>query len=225
MLREGSRRAFGRSGTFLPPTLPSLAAWYRFNTGITVTGSGVSQWNDQSGNARHLLQASDPARPPKQTDGSLLFDGVAQFLSSNPFALNQPTTIYILGRQITWVLNAFITDGNADSTLVMQQGLGVSPHIRIFAGSNGPETADFVLNTYNVIAAVFNGASSTLQIGLGATVSGGVGANNAGGFRIGCRVTGPGNFSNIQVKEIVIYSAAHDATTRSLVINYLRTLI
>ncbi len=41
----------------------SPAAWFRAGTGITVTGSGVSQWDDQSGNARHLKQGTDANRP------------------------------------------------------------------------------------------------------------------------------------------------------------------
>lgn len=41
------------------------AAWFMASRGVTVTGSGVSQWDDQSGNARHLKQGTDANRPSK----------------------------------------------------------------------------------------------------------------------------------------------------------------
>lgn len=55
------------SGLSNPQSLfgSNLAAWYRGDvTGVVVTGSGVSQWTDQSGNGRHVLQGTDAARPP-----------------------------------------------------------------------------------------------------------------------------------------------------------------
>ena len=41
---------------FLPSQLSGLKAWYRFNSGITEAGSGVSQWDDQSGNGNQMFQ-------------------------------------------------------------------------------------------------------------------------------------------------------------------------
>jgi hypothetical protein len=92
------------------------AAWFRYGTGITITGSGVSQWNDQSGNGRHLLQATDANRPQKQADSSILFDGVAYFLKCNAFTLPQPVSLYLLMKQVTWTAGTGICDGNAVST-------------------------------------------------------------------------------------------------------------
>ncbi len=38
-----------RSTTFVPPLLGGCVIWYRGDLGITLSGTGVSQWNDQSG--------------------------------------------------------------------------------------------------------------------------------------------------------------------------------
>jgi hypothetical protein len=40
-----------------------LRAWYRGDSRV-VTGAGVSQWTDKSGAGRHVVQATDAARPP-----------------------------------------------------------------------------------------------------------------------------------------------------------------
>ena len=51
-------RAYVRpsGGTWTPTDLPSLAVWYDADTAgdFTLSGSDIVQWNDKSGNARHL---------------------------------------------------------------------------------------------------------------------------------------------------------------------------
>lgn len=44
---------------FTPSDISGLKLWTRFNSGITETGSGVSQWDDVSGNGNHLLQGTE----------------------------------------------------------------------------------------------------------------------------------------------------------------------
>jgi hypothetical protein len=59
------------------PTVPdpraifgaSLRLWLRADVGVTVTGSGVSLWADQSGNGNNAVQAVDANRPPLDTVG------------------------------------------------------------------------------------------------------------------------------------------------------------
>jgi hypothetical protein len=54
------------------PTLlgTNLLGWYEGTTGITLDGSSrVSQWNDISGNARHLTQATTTSRPYPLSNG------------------------------------------------------------------------------------------------------------------------------------------------------------
>lgn len=54
--------ASGSSASFMRALQP--AAWFRADTGVTVTGQGVSTLADQSGNGRDLLQGTDASRPP-----------------------------------------------------------------------------------------------------------------------------------------------------------------
>lgn len=48
---------------FSPLDIPNLAAWYRADMGITLNGATVSAWADQSGNARHMTQATAGKQP------------------------------------------------------------------------------------------------------------------------------------------------------------------
>ena len=206
------------SGWF-PTSLGGLVAWYQFNTGITVTGAGVSVWTDQSGNSNHLLQATDTNRPAKQSDGSILFDGVDNYLKTVAFTLNQPTTVYFLGKQVTWTTSDKLIDGDSYQVAAINQ-TGSSPGLRIIAGLEAAANDNLALDTYGVISAVFDGASSLLQIDNTTPTTGDAGTSNAGGITLGAA----GNnlqFAHTQIKEVVIYSVAHDASTRRQVIDYL----
>lgn len=199
------------------------AAWFRYGVGITSALTLVSQWDDQSGNDRHLLQATETNQPSLEADNSILFDGVDNYLKCDAFTLNQPETIYILFKQITWTSGDDVFDGNTASTGRLDQRT-TTPRLALGAGSFACNNDDFVLDTYAVAAAVFNGASSMLQRNLGTAATGDAGAANMGGFTLGVRGDNTNGFSNIQVKEVIIYPAAHDAATRSRVISYLMSV-
>lgn len=204
------------------PVTANLAAWFRFNTGITVTGSGVSQWDDQSGNGRHLKQGTDANRPTKESDGVITFDGVDNLLRCDAFTLNQPETVYLLGRQITWTSVDTVMDGNTVNTLRLFQ-TGTTPQVQINAGSGVATNANWTLNTYIPLAVVINGANSLIHVNGSAATTGNAGAGNMGGFTLGAGGNSTA-FANIQVKEVAIYSAAHDATTRQQIMDYLAGL-
>jgi len=207
---------------FLPSDLANLELWTKFNSGITVTGSGVSQWDDVSGNGNHLKQAPDTNRPSEEVDGSILFDGVDNFLKADAFTLAQPETIYLLGKQVTWTSNDTIFDGNATNTGRLYQ-TGVTPQILCYAGASGATITSFTLDAYAVLTTIFDHDNSLNELQLNndaPATDTAFGTADMGGFTLGVNGGGAGH-SNIQVKEIIIYSAAHDAATRAKVIAYL----
>lgn len=206
---------------FNPASLPNLAAWFRFNQGIT--GTAVSQWDDASGNGRHLKQSTGAAQPAKQADGSILFDGSSDFLKCDAFTLNQPYTVYVLFKQVTWTANDRIFDGEATNSSILFQ-VGTTPSLSLFAGSTVAANTNLAVDTYGAVASVFNGASSAMQVNATTTTTGNAGAGNMGGFTLGAQGGGGGQWGNIQVKEVAIYSVAHDLATRQLVHTYLLAL-
>jgi len=198
------------------------AAWFRAGWGQTVTDSGVSQWDDISGNGRHLKQGTDANRPALQADGTVLFNGTSHFLKCDAFTLNQPTTVLMVVKQVSWTNVDIICDGNAAGTLYIYQ-VSSSPNIN--ASSDNSVTTlglngGLAVGAYGVACVVFNGASSSSLINLGTPVTGSVGTGNAGGFTLGARASGSAS-SNIQVAEVILLPIALDATQRARAVRYL----
>jgi len=151
---------------------------------------------------------------------TLLFNGVDSFLKTAPFTLNQPTTVYFLGRQVTWTNNDRFFDGNTTNTLGIQQ-VGSSPQIRLRNSSGGSLNGNLVVGEYAIVTGLFNGASSYSKVNNTADVVANSGTDAAGGFTLGSNGAGNAEYGNIQCKEVLIYSVAHDANQRAAVIAYL----
>lgn len=199
--------------------------WCRQGVGITVTGSGVSQWDDQSGNGNHLKQGTDLDRPSKEADGSILCDGIRQFLVTDAFTeLTQPNTIYILFKQVAWTNTDNVYDGISGTKRHALFQTGISPEMKINSGlTMGNALTALPIGSYGAVSTVYNGASSVLQLNNDAPAIGDAGTNGLTGLTLGAKNDAT-QFANIQVKEILIYNAAHDATTRTKVINFLLSI-
>lgn len=62
------------TGSFELTNLSGLKLWLKYDTGITLNGSSVSNWADQSGNSNDAAQAT-AGRQPNYGSGDIRFDG------------------------------------------------------------------------------------------------------------------------------------------------------
>ncbi len=203
------------------PYRVNLAAWYRFHRGITNTSGRVSSWADMSGNSRPLIQATAAARPTLMSTGEIVFNGVDQALGA-AFTLAQPATIYMLFRQITWTSGDIILDGST-GTAKLTQSSGTQGIVADAGSALAAGTAIGLGLNYGVLCVVFNGTSSVYQSaggGPSVTITGDAGAGTPGGITLGSDRSA-GNFANIGVRELAVYSRAHDAPTRLQVLRYM----
>lgn len=200
-----------------PRRLPGMAAWFdgMDPSTLTVDGSNrVSNWADKSGlGSRDLAQGTVIRQPTYDfASRTLTFDGVLHFLKTAAFTLNQPTTIYFIGSQISWVVGGTFFDGNATDTHLQQDG--VTPNWRIFAGASlagsGPP-----LGSRALVSVVFNGASSSLRKNRDVATTGAAGAANMGGLTVGSAYPGVSGKGNITANEVAIYNAAHTAAQQN----------
>lgn len=202
----------------LPPDFGNVVEWYAFNKGIVVVGAGVDIWKGRK-NGRDLLQATDTNRPSAESDGTILFDGVDNYLQTATFTYPQPATIYALGRQVTYTTNDQPFCGFSTAPFWSQSG--GTPAIVINPGSAaGASNSDWIVNVYAALATIADDTSSLIQINNGTPTTGGSGTAAMAGFTLGAR----GNatfFSNTQYKEIILYSGSHGATLKTAVIAYL----
>lgn len=207
------RTLYGRGNghAFIRQLKPAL--WLR--RGI---GQSAGTWADQSGNGRDLTLFNSPTL---NADGSYTFDGVNQYGNVvGGFTLNQPETVYLLFKQVSWTNTDYCCDGNSASTLTIQQ-ITSTPSIRLLASESGAATnGNLAVGAYGVACGVFNGASSLLQVNMTTPTTGDPGSNNAGGFTLGASAAWTAH-ANIQVLEAIVFSAAHDASQRARCVRYL----
>lgn len=209
-----------RTGAPPPPAPPStnLYKWWKLNTGLTQSGGVASAWADQISGT--VLAASGTAQPAVQADGSLLFDGVDDAMSAT-FTRAQPHTTYLLAKQVSWINNGGLTDGGNFCTWI--SGATSSPTIQMYAGSASLFSSDMAVGAWGIVCGVFNGASSVFQIDATAAVTGNPGTGVATGIVIGAHGASA-YFGNWQIKEVLLYDVAHDATARAAVRTYLATI-
>ena len=200
-----------------PPSTNLFKHW-KLNTGLTQSGGYASAWADQIGGTS-LSQSNASCKPAVQGDGSLLFDGSNDAMDAS-FTRSNPETLYILCKHVTWRNDAGLTDGGNYARWI--SGKTTTPQIQMYGGASLLNT-NLAVNTWGVVCAVWNGASSVFQIDATTAVTGNPGNTTPTTFVIGGHAAN-GNCGNWQIKEILMYSAAHDATARAAVRDYLATI-
>lgn len=183
--------------------LDSLTKAFNGSTGY----EEVSEWKDSLGSGHDLLQENQVARPLWSFANGLLHDGLNKIMDMIDFTWNQPCTIYILLRQITWTTNRFIFEGKTQVEIFLRQAAAgvspTSPEIEVNAGSNSDHEGNLALNTFGIATIVFNGANSLLQVNDNIALIGNFGTNNPGGFRLAGSHHELQLRSNIEVLRIV----------------------
>ena len=213
------RSLFGAIGnsSFNPGGQPGLVAHYdaRVASSITIV-TGVSQWNDLSGNGNHLKQATG-AKQPTQSGGGLRFTRTSsQMMQTSAFTLNQPETLYIVGQQVAWTSGACLCDGLTLISMVLQE-ITASPQFNPYCNGSGTNNSGWAVGTNAVITAVYLGSSSLSRVNRIAAVSSNIGVLNAGGFTLGSLQSG-GSPSDLLVFEVLIFNVAHSTLQQNQII-------
>lgn len=179
-------------------------------------GEVLPQWDDESGNGWDMVQATVNKQPTYQTNelNSLpivRFDGVDDRMAVDGVTgLSQPSTIFIVFKQVTWTSTRFIFDGRTAGSMQFYQ-FPDSPKLRMYAGAADPniDNSAVALNTWAYATIRVNGASSFVRVNGGNQTSGSIGSNTGNGFTIAS--TGADNLhGHIEVAEIMIYDGAED---------------
>jgi hypothetical protein len=193
----------------------STVAWYDYTD---VSTSDVAMWTDRTAYAHNLLQATATQRPKKTFTG-ILFDGVDDYLKTAGFTFGQPTSVYLVARQMSWYAGGRFFDGQVNDNVLVYQ-MDSSPKLKAYAGALSTELALPIAN-YGVIKAVFNGASGKFKIN-DTEVTGNYGTNPMDGITLGARGTGTSYRGNIEVKEAIFRNSADSAATENEICNYLK---
>ena len=201
------------------PTTPltifgaNTTQWIRSDLGVSLNGSTVSNWADQSGNGNHYTQASAPLQPAYSASDATLNnlptvtgDGVDDLMAS-ALSLAAPGTtkvwIWSVLKQVSWTANDRLLGGDTVEGMLLYQ-LTASPNIRQFDGSNGNQLTALAVGSWGAVAAYYDGAAtSSIQLNDNVPVSGTTPGNTAcTGRRIFAGITAA--TGNVALAELAI---------------------
>lgn len=213
---------------FYPAEVSGLAAWYDANRGVTVDGSNnVEQWNDLSGNARHLTQATASRKPVRvnyenasndRANDYIDFAGGDDGLQATGFTLTKPVTMFLALKfddtSDAWACGTGTGVGAASlytvsGTAYIHGGIGVSTTYSIDSTS------------WHVYTIVFNSTSSKFYVDgtqYGGTLNSGTATFP--GFTVGNLYNYPDG-SNAKYGEVLLYEGVLSDDDREAIEGYL----
>lgn len=194
--------------------------WYIADTDnfTTIGDTVISQWDDVSGNANHLLQSTSANRP-HYTSEYVIFDGIDDYMDVS-FTLEQPTTVYVVVMVDNWGNSEAIFDG-ATSAGGLLYAHTTSLKYQAYAGSGLDDITIPGIEDDVVFSVIFNGASSRSSVNGGvSTSSGNAGAGDMDGLTVGSWGNQT-NYSTISVREIIIRSTADSESNETNILGYL----
>lgn len=232
--RRRIRIASAGAVAFSPASIAGLAAWLKADAGTSTTtdGAAISQWNDQSGNARHAVQAVGGSQP--QYKAAILnglpvvrFGGAA-FLDLPAFVLPSAYTIFAVALSSGGVLPESIFDADFNSAPRMFQfrfNTGVIEHIAFnTALSAFTDSQAAVISAAHLLVGRVD--PTTVQTWVdntsdGSTALTGTANSASAAIRIGGHPVG-GQLMTGDIAEILYYDSALSTTDRQSVQTYLK---
>lgn len=225
----GIGTCFGGGGPFVPTKLSGCVLWLRADLGVTLNGSNVSAWADQSGNGRDLAQATTTKQPPYSTSGGPNstpmvgpFDGVDDFLRAT-FTQAQPIHRWVVAIvNATPVAGETCMDGATGNTARFLSA-GVTTTASINAGSSLAQSPTADISAFQICELQFNGASSSLRVGNSTAATGNAGTASPNGIILGMFGDQASAPSECSFAEVIDYDRILSAAEATTVRDYLKS--
>lgn len=156
----------------------------------STNGTPAARWNDKSGFANHLLQATPSSQPTRGVFGPT-FDGADRY---SPTVLTQGTLpqpyTFIVVCDCQLNLGMFFDNGAGVTRNLAQRGSTAATEVQINAGTSLLRTGVPTLATRRAWFFFFAGTNSTIKVGTAGSIvqqgaSGNAGANTCADLRIG----------------------------------------
>jgi len=197
----------------LPPVTAGLEAWFdgQDASTLTVVGSNISQWDDKSGNAHHLPQATGADQPTVGTLNSyaaVAFTG-GQHIGGITWSLQSPTTIFLVYKfdsPIDNGLNVLFWSDSTDRIRYDKRTAGTGGGRRMHENSDLIGSAEDASAHY--FTGIYDGGSSALRIDGADDNTGGVGTKtpSSDGLTIGSTKNGLSGYEGA-IGELLWYDA------------------
>jgi hypothetical protein len=206
--------------TFDPSLVPNLIEDYNPLSLVLNNNDPVSSLASVGSGAHGITQATGTKQQlfkTNQVNGkpSIEFDGVDDFLASIAFTQNQPFTLFLVFKQITWTsADRFVDMGNP----VLRQTT-VTPQFQIVIGTG--INASLAIGTWGLVTTVVNGALSTIAVNGAVDTSGDItGTTALNKITLGSRADGTQS-ANVAIARMLIYSGVVSGANQALIKTYL----
>lgn len=214
--------------TFSPTSISNLIGWWDATDSTTITtDTGVSQWDDKSGNANHLTQGTGSNQPTQVTDlaGRNMLDfnsGSTQDISRSTYtggALTQPFTVIFVGGWDSISAGSYVYDsGSGDRCGVATGSTTYQPYCGVGSSFGTASAGNFI---YYIEHNDNSGAFERNESSQGSFASGETNGQN--GLVIGnYRDKNPSNDLDGQIGEFLIYDGLLSASDKANLVNYLQ---
>lgn len=233
------------NSTVWNPGMIQTALWLDAADATTITQSGgaVSQWNDKSGNARHVTQGTSANQPLYQvntvnnnTMPSLLFDGSNDVLSttlstdlSGSFAFIAVASFVTVNQFGALIVSEVASYSNFWATLALGTGAGSRMTSSLFDGANNPVAGNTIptTNVLNLFMGVRDTQASPKKVALYTNGSLTQSVNDTttsvpsySALRVGGQVTQINRYANARICEVVIVPTFLSVSTRQQLEGY-----
>ena len=213
------------AASFSPLDIAGCAGWWDASDDDSFTysaGDDVSQWDDLSGNNRHLAQATGDRQPDRNgtqngLDTVVFTKAADHYLQTGSFSLAQPYTLFVAGEFASGQVSPLSSIGGDELQIYTPSNTHA-----IYMGSQisyVQEAADY---DPAVFGYVVNGASSAMYRNGTSKSTGDLGSTGITlGVRTAERNLNTGYYFADALFEIIFYDTALGTTDRQTVEDYL----
>jgi len=236
---------------FAPTDISGLSLWLKGDAGITLSGSDVTAWADQSGNGNDATARTGNATLVSGVINGkpvLRFDGTANLITNNFFAHNYNTPITIIA--VSKASASTVFGGNPTARYIYGVSNSGGYDAGLTYGAYGTENPNFSVGfgiSYISGQDIESSPMGENQVGLSSSINSGTlisaflngtlvgtadpadqsgGSNSSGEFSIGSEVTldeEDNFFCTCDIAEIIIYNRQVTTSERQQVEAYLNT--
>jgi hypothetical protein len=206
---------------FAPTDLTGLSLWLKADAGITLSGSDITSWADQSGNGNNATATDTPTL--STVIGKTFVDFAGGYFSGSELLTTPYATIMCVARfSSTRDIQVMFQQYSDGDNLTLYRGFDLDMGYRIYNGENLSSNSLTNENETYLFGVTVNNDTGTLYLNSTADGDGYCGEiTPAGLYYIGKWVSGDVVTTEMQMAEIVLYDRVLTTSERQQVEAYL----
>jgi hypothetical protein len=201
----------------------NLGLWLKADAGVTLSGSNVTAWADQSGNGNNATATGTPTLSTVSSKTFMNFAG-GYFTGSQVLSASQATIMCVARFSSTRDIEIIFQQFSSELNVALYRGFNLGSGFRIYNGQNVNSSLLTNNNQTYLFGVTVNGTSATLFLnGSQDTTANSGSLTPSGTYYLGRRTDVPTTTTEMQMAEIIVYNTNLGTSDRQLVEDYLNT--